>query len=84
MGFDACVMAVKYAKKFGSTCIVDPFCGKGSVLAIANHFGMNSIGGLFVSFPFFFVCCMYLFVVQWNFHRKDVGMQSIYEWMVIQ
>ncbi len=43
MGFDACVMAVKYAKRFGATCVVDPFCGKGSVLAIANHFGLNWI-----------------------------------------
>eukprot|EP00026_Physarum_polycephalum_P009686 Phypoly_transcript_09819.p1 GENE.Phypoly_transcript_09819~~Phypoly_transcript_09819.p1 ORF type:complete len:358 (+),score=65.00 Phypoly_transcript_09819:44-1117(+) len=44
MGFDACFMAVKYAKKFGSTCIVDPFCGKGSVLAVANYLGMDAIG----------------------------------------
>lgn len=45
MGFDACVMAVKYAKKFGSKCILDPFCGKGSVLAIANYYGLDSVGG---------------------------------------
>lgn len=44
MGYDACFTAVKYAQKFGSTCIVDPFCGKGSVLAVANYLGMNSVG----------------------------------------
>jgi len=44
MGIDACVMAVKYAKQFGSTCIIDPFCGKGSTLAIANYFGLHAIG----------------------------------------
>jgi tRNA G10 N-methylase Trm11 len=26
-------------------CIVDPFCGKGSVLAVANYVGMDAIGG---------------------------------------
>lgn len=45
MGFNACTMAVKYCKQIGSKCIVDPFCGKGSVLAVANYMGLDSIGG---------------------------------------
>jgi len=44
MGFNACCLAVKYAKKIGSKCVVDPFCGKGSILAVANYMGLDSFG----------------------------------------
>ncbi|EFA78977.1 hypothetical protein PPL_08445 [Heterostelium album PN500] len=44
MGLNACMVAAKYIRGIGSTTILDPFCGKGSVLAIANLIGLNSIG----------------------------------------
>ena len=46
MGLKACVVAVRYVKKFVPGCdlIVDPFCGKGSILAVANEFGLDSLG----------------------------------------
>jgi hypothetical protein len=37
----ACRMVLKYTK---SHTIVDPFCGHGSVLAVANEMGLNAIG----------------------------------------
>eukprot|EP00026_Physarum_polycephalum_P011539 Phypoly_transcript_11773.p1 GENE.Phypoly_transcript_11773~~Phypoly_transcript_11773.p1 ORF type:complete len:221 (+),score=35.05 Phypoly_transcript_11773:246-908(+) len=43
-GFNSTLNAVKYCKHLGSKCIIDPFCGKGSILAVANHLGLNAIG----------------------------------------
>lgn len=45
MGFDACRLAVEFirAKNITDT-IVDPFCGRGSVLRIANDLGFNAVG----------------------------------------
>lgn len=46
MGLKACVVAVRYIKKFVPGCdlVIDPFCGKGSILAVANEFGLDSLG----------------------------------------
>jgi len=45
MGLDACDAAVRYCQvRVQSQCIVDPFCGVGSVLAIANEFGLKAVG----------------------------------------
>jgi len=44
MGLNACKIAISYLKSMDTKCVVDPFCGKGSVLAAANLYGMNSIG----------------------------------------
>jgi len=46
MGLKACVLAVRFIKRVvtGCTLVVDPFCGKGSVLAVANEFGLDSLG----------------------------------------
>lgn len=46
MGLRACEFACKYiATHIPSTqCIVDPFCGSGSILSMANLFGLHSIG----------------------------------------
>ena len=45
MGVDACEFACRYVLSHTSTrTIVDPFCGVGTVLAVANRLGMNAIG----------------------------------------
>lgn len=45
MGVRACAQAVQFCKEHAqATTIVDPFCGVGTVLAVANHLGLNSIG----------------------------------------
>jgi tRNA G10 N-methylase Trm11 len=44
MGLGAARAAVKFAKIMGATTIVDPFCGQGTSLAVANYYGLNSIG----------------------------------------
>ncbi|KAF2072916.1 hypothetical protein CYY_005773 [Polysphondylium violaceum] len=44
MGLNSCKVAIMYLKSLNMKCVVDPFCGKGSILAVANLYGMNSIG----------------------------------------
>jgi len=45
MGLAACRMACRYLKEnIGTETVVDPFCGTGSILKIANHMGMHSLG----------------------------------------
>jgi hypothetical protein len=45
MGENACRIAVEFVQKnTQSKCIVDPFCGHGLVLAVANEMGMEAIG----------------------------------------
>lgn len=43
MGVDATIVAVEWVRKFGDP-IVDPFCGHGTVLAVANSLGLHAIG----------------------------------------
>lgn len=45
MGTQATLMAVRFVRDVvGSSVIVDPFCGKGTVLAAANFVGLDAIG----------------------------------------
>ena len=45
MGVDACRLAVRFLKEESTTTlVVDPFCGHGTPLAVANHYGVDSRG----------------------------------------
>lgn len=44
MGIEACRLAIRFARDEGATVIVDPFCGHGTVLAVANAMGLDAIG----------------------------------------
>jgi hypothetical protein len=45
MGLEAARLCCRYLREDTATrCIVDPFCGKGSALAMANAFGFDAIG----------------------------------------
>lgn len=45
MGVKACELACRFLRE-ETTChtIVDPFCGRGTLLAVANEYGFNAIG----------------------------------------
>ena len=45
MGLEACILACEITKAYtNSHTIVDPFCGHGTVLAVANELGFSAIG----------------------------------------
>ncbi len=45
MGIEACKLACQIiAEHTSSHTIIDPFCGHGTVLAVANDFGFNAVG----------------------------------------
>ncbi len=45
MGLNACRLACRYLKDDTDTrVVVDPFCGHGTVLAVANSFGFDAVG----------------------------------------
>lgn len=45
MGIDACRLACRFVIENTTTrTVVDPFCGRGTVLAVANALGMSSVG----------------------------------------
>jgi SAM-dependent methyltransferase len=45
MGVNACTYACKFVLKVTtSRTIVDPFCGFGTVLAVANDLGLDAVG----------------------------------------
>ena len=44
MGAEACRLACAYAAAIGARVIVDPFCGRGTALAVANAHGLDAIG----------------------------------------
>lgn len=45
MGTAACEFAAKFVRDLAhATTVVDPFCGHGTMLAVANAFGLDAIG----------------------------------------
>lgn len=45
IGLDCCFAGVSFLKHIAhATCIIDQFAGQGTVLSMANYFGINSIG----------------------------------------
>jgi len=45
MGFNACRIACEFLKNETAThTVINPFCGHGSIVSVANFFGFNSIG----------------------------------------
>jgi DNA methylase len=45
MGINAASVAVRFVKQNAKTTVIyDPFCGQGTVLAVANAFGCDSVG----------------------------------------
>jgi hypothetical protein len=45
MGVDACRLACRFVLDNTSTrTVVDPFCGRGTVLAVANSMGLSAVG----------------------------------------
>lgn len=45
MGVSACRVACAYLRdEVGSRVVVDPFCGRGTVLAVANAMGLDAVG----------------------------------------
>ena len=47
MGVEACRLACRFLREESETkLVVDPFCGHGTALAVANHFGFDALGGL--------------------------------------
>jgi hypothetical protein len=45
MGVDACRLACRFLREeSATTLVVDPFCGHGTALAVANHFGFDAWG----------------------------------------
>jgi hypothetical protein len=45
MGVEACALACRYVLQSTPTrTVVDPFCGRGTVLAVANGLGLDAVG----------------------------------------
>jgi hypothetical protein len=45
MGLEACMLAAKFiAEQTTTTTVVNPFCGEGSMLAVANAYNLSAIG----------------------------------------
>jgi hypothetical protein len=45
MGVEACRLACRFLREESQTkLVVDPFCGHGTALAVANHFGFDALG----------------------------------------
>jgi hypothetical protein len=45
MGVDACRLARRFLREESETkLVVDPFCGHGTVLLVANHYGFDALG----------------------------------------
>ncbi len=45
MGLEACTMIARFlAEQTETKTLIHPFCGQGSMIAMANHYGLNAIG----------------------------------------
>ncbi len=45
MGTEACRVACRFLREDTDTeVVIDPFCGRGTVLAVANEMGFRAIG----------------------------------------
>lgn len=45
MGAEACALAVRFIRaETTARTVVDPFCGRGTALAVANAFGLDALG----------------------------------------
>jgi tRNA G10 N-methylase Trm11 len=45
MGVEACRVALRFVREETATrLVVDPFCGRGTVLAVANAMGFDALG----------------------------------------
>ena len=48
MGYHSTLVAVEFIKQYcpqpSKVTIVDPFCGHGTTLAVANYLGFNAVG----------------------------------------
>lgn len=45
MGVEACRLACRFLREASeTTLVVDPFCGHGTALAVANHYGFDALG----------------------------------------
>ena len=45
MGVEACRVACRFVRERTPTrTVVDPFCGRGTVLAVANALGLDAVG----------------------------------------
>mmetsp|Transcript_35932 Transcript_35932/g.65976 ORF Transcript_35932/g.65976 Transcript_35932/m.65976 type:complete len:325 (-) Transcript_35932:30-1004(-) len=44
IGIEACRIACHYVAAAGAECVVDPFCGYGSILSMANSYGVEAVG----------------------------------------
>ncbi len=45
MGVEACRLACRFLREESdTTLVVDPFCGHGTVLVVANHYGFEALG----------------------------------------
>lgn len=43
-GIDAVALCIQYVKGVGVKSVVDPFCGSGTTLAVANAMGLDAVG----------------------------------------
>lgn len=44
-GLEACLLCLAFLRYVvNAPCVINPFCGKGTILAVANYFGLRSIG----------------------------------------
>lgn len=44
-GLEACILCLAFLRYVvNTTSVLNPFCGKGTILAVANYFGLESIG----------------------------------------
>jgi hypothetical protein len=44
-GLEACILCIAFLRYIVNTnCVINPFCGQGTILAVADYFGVPSVG----------------------------------------